>query len=119
MRSLMPRSNGSRRLFILRLLSTASAALIAGCDRISRSTWAPKLFRAGEVANEATQRTPTSRKALAQEFSESDLSPEFRSNGTASPENADYQRSAAAGFADWKLRIDGLVESATELSLAQ
>jgi DMSO/TMAO reductase YedYZ molybdopterin-dependent catalytic subunit len=115
----MPRSNGSRRLFILRLLSTASAALIAGCDRISRSSWAPKLLRAGEVANEATQRAATSRKALAQEFSESDLSPEFRSNGTASPQNADYQRSAVAGFADWKLRIDGLVESATELSLAQ
>ena len=113
------RSNNSRRRFIARLLLTASAAVIAGCDRISRSSWAPKLLRAGEAANRGTQRALTSKTGLAQEFSESDLSPEFRSNGTANPEDEGYQRSAAAGFADWKLRVDGLVETPTELSLSQ
>ena len=61
----------------------------------------------------------TSRRGLAQEFDESDLSPEFRSNGTARPDDPDYERQAASGFADWKLRIDGLVEAPTELSLIQ
>jgi DMSO/TMAO reductase YedYZ molybdopterin-dependent catalytic subunit len=113
------RRNNSRRRFIARLLFTASAAVIAGCDRLSRGSWTPKLLRSGEVANRVTQRALTSRNGLAQEFSESDLSPEFRSNGTANPEDDDYQRSAAAGFADWKLRVDGLVETPTELSLSQ
>lgn len=115
----MPRNEGSRRRFLARLLASASTAVIAGCDRISRSEWAPRLFRTGEVANRATQHALTPRNALAQEFSEADLSPEFRSNGTAYPEDDDYQRSAAGGFADWKLRVDGLVESVTELSLEQ
>jgi DMSO/TMAO reductase YedYZ molybdopterin-dependent catalytic subunit len=114
----MHRSN-SRRRFIGRCLSMASAAAIPGCDRISRSSWAPGLLRSGELANRGAQRAVTSKKALAQEFSESDLSPEFRSNGTSNPEDDAYQRSAAAGFADWKLRVDGLVESVTELSLSE
>jgi DMSO/TMAO reductase YedYZ molybdopterin-dependent catalytic subunit len=113
------RRKNNRRRFIRSLLLAASAAVIAGCDRISRSSWAPKLLRGGELANRGAQRALTPRKALAQEFSEADLSPEFRSNGTASPNDEGYQRSAAAGFADWKLRVDGLVENATELSLTQ
>ena len=113
------RKNHSRRRFMVRLLFSASAVVIAGCDRISRSSWAPKLLRTGEVANRGVQRALTSKTGLAQEFAESDLSPEFRSNGTANPEDDAYQRSAAAGFADWKLRVDGLVETPTELSLSQ
>jgi DMSO/TMAO reductase YedYZ molybdopterin-dependent catalytic subunit len=115
----MRKNERSRRRFVMRLLFSASAAVIAGCDRISRSTWAPGFLRAGELANQATQRALTSRTALAQEFTEADLSPEFRSNGTADPDDENYRRSASAGFADWKLRIDGLVESPTELSLPQ
>jgi DMSO/TMAO reductase YedYZ molybdopterin-dependent catalytic subunit len=112
-------TSNSRRRFIGRCLSMASAAVIAGCDRISRSSWAPSVLRSGELANRGAQRAVTSKMALAQEFSESDLSPEFRSNGTSNPEDDDYQRSAAAGFTDWKLRVDGLVESVTELSLSE
>jgi DMSO/TMAO reductase YedYZ molybdopterin-dependent catalytic subunit len=114
----MPKSR-SRRGFLLRSLMTASAAILAGCDRISRSSWAPGLFRAGERANRGIQKALTPRNALAQEFSESDLSPEFRSNGTASPDDPEYQRLAAAGFVDWKLRVDGLVEAPMQLSLSQ
>jgi DMSO/TMAO reductase YedYZ molybdopterin-dependent catalytic subunit len=113
------RKNNSRRGFIVRLVFAASAVIVAGCDRISRSSWAPKALRAGEAANRGAQRVVTARNGLAQEFSESDLSPEFRSNGTANPQDQDYQRLAAAGFVDWKLRVDGLVRSVTELSLSQ
>jgi DMSO/TMAO reductase YedYZ molybdopterin-dependent catalytic subunit len=113
------RRNNSRRRFMLRLLFTASTAIVAGCDGLSRSSWAPKLLRMGELANRGAQRALTSRKGLAQEFGESDLSPEFRSNGTANPADEDYQRSAAGGFADWRLRIDGLVENTIELSLSE
>jgi DMSO/TMAO reductase YedYZ molybdopterin-dependent catalytic subunit len=119
MKFLTQKSDGGQRRIILRLLCAASVALIGGCDRISRSTWAPRLLRSGELANRSLQRALTSRTALAQEFTESDLSPEFRSNGTADPDDDDYQRSAANGFADWKLRVEGLVENAAELTLAQ
>ena len=114
----MPK-NPSRRRFLLRTLFTASAALLAGCDRLSRTSWVPGILRTGERVNRGVQQVLTPRNALAQEFSEADLSPEFRSNGTASPDDPEYQRLAAADFADWKLRIDGLVEAPTQLSLSQ
>lgn len=56
---------------------------------------------------------------MAQEFGEADLSPAFRSNGTASPDDPAYQALAANNFADWVLRIDGLVKRPSELTLAQ
>jgi DMSO/TMAO reductase YedYZ molybdopterin-dependent catalytic subunit len=113
------RKTRSRRKFLARLLFAASAAVIAGCDRISRSSWAPVVLRAGERANRSAQKAVTAKQGLAQEFSESDLSPEFRSNGTANPDDPVYQRLAGAGFADWQLRVDGLVEVPTDLSLTQ
>ena len=111
--------NRSRRRFLLRTLFTASAAILAGCDRLSRTSWVPGILRTGERFNRGVQQALTPRNALAQEFSEADLSPEFRSNGTASPDDPEYQRLAAADFADWKLRIDGLVEAPAQLSLSQ
>jgi hypothetical protein len=56
---------------------------------------------------------------MAQEFTEADLSPQFRSNGTANPEDAAYQALAARGFQDWKLLVDGLVQAPAEFTLAQ
>ena len=57
--------------------------------------------------------------ALAPEFSESEMSPLFRTNGTTDPGTPEYQELAAGQFADWRLRIDGLVVSPTSYSLAE
>jgi DMSO/TMAO reductase YedYZ molybdopterin-dependent catalytic subunit len=111
--------NAGRRQFLWGVLGSASAALLAGCDAASRTSWFPKILGGGEHANRGVQRLLTSKTSLAQEFDESDLSPDFRSNGTASPEDAEYQRLAAGDFRDWKLRVDGLVRAPTELTLPQ
>ena len=42
---------------------------------------------------------------MAQEFTEADLSPFFRSNGTSMPEGDEYQALAKNGFADWQLEV--------------
>jgi DMSO/TMAO reductase YedYZ molybdopterin-dependent catalytic subunit len=107
-----------RRNFILRFAAGATALLLAGCDKVSQSSWGPKVLGVEEVTNRAAQRALTPKTALAQEFSEADLSPTFRSNGTDNPEDEAYQRHARAQFRDWKLRVDGLVRVPTELSLA-
>lgn len=108
-----------RRYFMVRLLGGASALMLSGCDAISRSAWGAKLLATAESTNRRSQRLLTARTGLAQEFSEADLSPTFRSNGTANPEDEAYQRHALSGFRDWKLRVDGLVQKPIELSLAQ
>jgi len=106
----------SRRHFVMRVLAGLAAVALAGCDAITNSSWGPKILRNGERANRGAQRSLTAKSALAQEFSEADLSPDFRSNGTS---NDDYQRLAKDQFRDWTLKVEGLVRTPTQVSLAQ
>lgn len=108
-----------RRAVLRRLLAGASTLALTGCDAISRSSWGPRVFQTGEYANRLAQRLLTSRTSMAQEFTEADLSPFFRSNGTAFPDDAAYRALVANNFRDWKLRVDGLVHRPMELSLAE
>ena len=109
----------SRRYFLKQALTSASAALLAGCDALSKSSWFPKLLGVGEHLSSSAQHLLTSRRSMAQEFTEADLSPEFRSNGTENPEDAEYQALAARGFEDWKLVVDGLVQVPAVFTLAE
>jgi len=113
------RTEQSRRRFLGRLLAATSAALLAGCDAASRSSWFPKVLGVGERASRTAQRLASSHRSMSQEFSAADLSPQFRSNGTANPDDAEYQALAANQFADWRLVIDGLVQQPLQLSLRQ
>jgi thiosulfate reductase cytochrome b subunit len=51
------------------------------------------------------------------EYKEKDISPYFWPNGTL-PDSDEYARLKAGGFADYKLKIGGLVENPTEISFA-
>jgi|SRR5437867_2743024 len=115
----MRSSDLQRRRFFKRLLGGAGALLVAGCDSLSRSEWFPKVLSAGEKLNQAAQHLITPRKAMAQEFTEADLSPSFRSNGTAVPQNPIYHALAANGFADYRLEVTGLVDRPSRFSLAE
>ena len=109
----------SRRYVLKQALPTASAALLAGCDALSRSSWFPKVLEIGEHLSSGAQHLLTSRRSMAQEFTEADLSPEFRGNGTENPDDAEYQALAARGFEDWKLVVDGLVQEPAAFTLAE
>jgi DMSO/TMAO reductase YedYZ molybdopterin-dependent catalytic subunit len=111
--------SSDRRNFVVRFLVGLSAIALAGCDAITNSQWGSKVLRAGEGANRGAQRALTGKAALAQEFSEADLSPDFRSNGTSDPDDLTYQNFARNQFRDWMLKIDGMVRTPTQLSLAQ
>ena len=55
---------------------------------------------------------------LATEYTEADLSPVFRANGSTSPTDPKYVALAENGFADYRLRVGGLVERPMDFSLA-
>lgn len=113
-------SNGkdlTRRSLMKRLLAGAGLAILGGCEKLSESTWFPKILGVGEKATYKIQRLVVPRKAMAQEFPQTDLSPQFRSNGTAVPNNQTYAALAAKGFADYRLVVGGLVERPMALSL--
>ena len=110
--------NQAKRRFLGRGLAVMGGVLLAGCDRLSDAEW----FGSGVL--EWGQRLSYSvhkllgRKSMAQEFTESDISPFFRANGNDSPNNPAYQTWVKSGFADWALTVDGLVETPVKLSLA-
>jgi len=110
--------NPQRRLFF-GAFAAFGALTLAGCERLSRTDWFPKILGAGETASEGAAHLLTSRKAMAQEFTVNELSPDFRSNGTAQPASDAYRALMANGFADYRLEIGGLVERPATLSLAE
>jgi DMSO/TMAO reductase YedYZ molybdopterin-dependent catalytic subunit len=108
-----------RRRFLGRMAALAGGLVLNGCDRLSRTTWFPPILERAEALTQGVQRLITPRNALAKEYTEKDLSPTFRSNGTAEPDDEDYLALAQNGFADWRLEVRGLVERPLALSLAE
>ncbi|WP_205609699.1 molybdopterin-binding protein [Noviherbaspirillum galbum] len=108
-----------RRRFLRRAFGAAATLLVGGCDRLNETSWFPKVLGTGEVLSRQVHKALLPRKSMAQEFTEADLSPHFRSNGTANPDNEVYQALAAKNFSEWSLQVDGLVERPRRFSLAQ
>ncbi|MHA6721492.1 molybdopterin-dependent oxidoreductase [Sphingomonas sp. RS2018] len=100
------------------LVGSLASGLLAGCDRVASSDIGRRALFAGEDAHRVLQRGLTDRTALAQEFRPDQRSPVFRANGTRNPNTPDYNASAARNFADWRIRVDGLVARPLDLSLA-
>ncbi|HTK34435.1 MAG TPA: molybdopterin-binding protein [Caulobacteraceae bacterium] len=107
------------RRWLARALAAAGAAVLAGCDQIAESPQAAKVLQTAEGVNRRVQRLLQHRTALAPEFTAADISPVFKPNGETEPQNPDYLALLANDFADYRLKIDGLVEHPLSLSLDQ
>jgi DMSO/TMAO reductase YedYZ molybdopterin-dependent catalytic subunit len=102
----------TRRAALIGGLAGGGGLLLSGCDSAS------PLVRSAEQLSKTAQRAIGGRGALAREFDLADRSPIFRVNGNAQPRSDAWARHAANGFADWRLKVDGLVERPLELSLS-
>jgi DMSO/TMAO reductase YedYZ molybdopterin-dependent catalytic subunit len=100
------------------LLAGLGASLVAGCSKVGESQPIRTLFDWSESLHRGAHRA-LGRKALAREYAPEDISPSFRGNGTTDPEGDAYAAHAAAGFADWRLSVGGLVRRELALSLDQ
>jgi len=110
---------GARRRFLARIAASLGALGVAGCDRLSQSDAFAKVLGSAERLNGSLAKLVTGRKAMAQEFTPADLSPTFRSNGTAEPDNAQYAALARNRFADYALDVGGLVAKPRRFTLAE
>jgi DMSO/TMAO reductase YedYZ molybdopterin-dependent catalytic subunit len=106
------------RRALLRGGAVAGAALLGGCEELSRRPWVKRILRSAEVLTRTTQRLLIPRKAVAREYSEADISSEFKANGSTDPDDVSYKAHASNRFVDWRLKVEGLVEKPLELSLA-
>ena len=109
----------TRRKLIAGIAAGGSSMALSACTGPTYDTFfQDHVLSIGEWLNYRAQRLIRG-NALAEEFPESKLSPVFRTNGNIDPGTPEYLQSAANRFADWRLRIDGLVGAPTSYSLAQ
>ena len=104
-----------RRLLRAALLGTG-VGLLAGCEKFPRNRHVIDVLKTAEPVNQAVQRFLTGNR-LAQEFPASMISPVFRPNGTIRPSTPEYVALRANGFADYRLRVRGLVRTPLEFSM--
>ncbi len=101
------------------LIVGAGSLLLAGCDKVAALPQARKILFAGEDMHRGLQRALMDRGALAPEFTPEQMSPIFRANGTRNPGTPAYAAMVANDFADYRLRVGGLVDRPLSLSLTQ
>ena len=114
------RSRLDRRGFLAKGLAIAGASLLGGCDsELSDQPWVRRILDSAETLTRLSQRALIPATALAREYREADISKDFKANGSTDVDDDDYRALAANGFADWKLKVDGLVGQPLELTLAE
>ncbi len=107
-----------RRHWLKGALATVSGLWLSACERLTDSSLVQTTLDKTEVLTRKAQRGLIPPQALAREFTPADISRDFRANGSISPGDADYRTLLQAGFADYRLRIDGLVDRPQSLSLS-
>lgn len=110
---------GLRRRRLLTGAGAVGTLLLGGCDRLAENEHVRTVLGGTEAVTRWFQRLVGSRQALAPTYTEADLSPSFRGNGTIDPDDDDYQELASKNFADWQLEVGGLVREPAAFSLAE
>lgn len=114
----LDRQGLNRRSLLRGAAAAAGSLVLTGCDGLSQFPWFKRFLASAEGLTQASQRALLSADDLAPEYSEADLSPKFRANGSTSPDTPEYLAVAQNGFADWRLQVGGLVERPMSYSLA-
>jgi DMSO/TMAO reductase YedYZ molybdopterin-dependent catalytic subunit len=107
----------SRRKLIGMGAAGAGGLLLSGCDRLNDAPAFRERLKAAEGLTMRAQRLLMG-DALAREFTEAEMSPVFRANGSTSVADAAYRGHRAQDFAQWALRVDGLVRQPQMLPLS-
>jgi len=104
---------------LLKALAAVGGFAVSGCDRLASE---PRFRSVLDAANSLTykvQRLLIGADRLAPEYSEADISAAFRANGSTDPQDKEYLDLVGNHFADWRLKVHGLVEHELSLSLEE
>lgn len=112
-----------RKLITTGLAAAAGASGIAVAAKVAQRSGlippdAAGFYGPGETLTYAAQRI-LNRHAMAREFSRSQISKDPFANEIDPPLGDDFRRFQAAGFADWRLVVDGMATRPTSFSLAE
>ena len=105
------------RRTVARMLAGLGAATLSACDKLAASPQVQKAIYSAEGVTRRVQRLILKPGQLAPEYKPSDISPNFRANGSVAVEDPAYRKDLAIGFKDWRLQVGGLVTKPLNLSL--
>ena len=108
-----------RRRFLARSLVAGSAAALAGCNKLNDSPSFKALLAKADRPTDIALHALTPEDALAREFTEAEMSPAFKANGSVNPKTPEYLALLANDFADYRFKVGGLVRKPIDLSLAE
>jgi DMSO/TMAO reductase YedYZ molybdopterin-dependent catalytic subunit len=93
--------------------------LITNATKLTQSPSFATVFHTVEDWTRISQRALLHPERLAREYSPADISPAFKPNGTLNPGTPEYETHVAHNFADWRLKIDGMVANPISLSVSE
>jgi DMSO/TMAO reductase YedYZ molybdopterin-dependent catalytic subunit len=108
-----------RRKLIAGTTGALGATLLGGCDRLSGNPTVQRLLASAESLTQQMQHLLGGTEPLAPEYTQAELSPQFKANGTLDPDDDDYQELASKQFIDWRLQVTGLVYRQVQFSLEE
>ncbi|OQW80420.1 MAG: molybdopterin-binding protein [Proteobacteria bacterium ST_bin14] len=99
--------------------AAGAGLLLSGCDKIVQNESFRKVLFSADNVHRWTQQALSNRNSLAKEFRPDQMSPVFRANGTINPGTPEFTAMVADKFANWRLKVTGLVNRPLDISLAQ
>ncbi|MGB7654840.1 MAG: molybdopterin-dependent oxidoreductase [Novosphingobium sp.] len=107
----------SRRKLIGMGAAGAGGLLLSGCDRLNDSETFKGILNGATGLNQRTHRLLMG-NGLAREFTEAEMSPVFKANGSIKVLDPVYGGHLAQSFGSWALQVDGLVKQPLKLPLS-
>ena len=112
-------SDRLHRRDLMKALAAIGGLAVSGCDRLASEPRFRSVLNAANSLRYKVQRLLIGADRLAREYSEADISPTFRPNGSTDPQDKEYLNLVGNHFADWRLKVHGLVEHELSLSLEE
>lgn len=111
----------TRRNFLRSSVLAGSGLILAGCDQFDfladKAGPGRQIMEQANVLTYQAQRAIIGSQTLAREFAPSEIRQGQRPNGSTDPTTPEYVALKEAGFADYRLKVIGMVEQPLEFTL--
>ena len=107
----------TRRRLLTATAATAGSTLLGGCDALYEGVSMQPLLDFGQLLSLRAHRLLLAAQPLVREYTLKDISPDFPPNGTEMPSGMGYFTMMVSQFANWRLKVEGLVRKPLSLSL--
>ena len=104
---------------LLKGAAAIGSLAVSGCAQVVSEPHVRSVLDFATSLTYRVQRFLIGADRLAREYSEADITPAFKPNGSTDPQDQEYLKLVEHQFADWRLKVHGLVDHELSLSLLE